>query len=491
MNQRIKICPGCGNQLPMLAQFCNRCGQEQREQWGQPSIPVPEEKKKTNKMLLWGVVALLCTTLIAVAAFLLLGNPVQRMVNALECGDGAKANNIYMEEIYGDFSRMNKAKEEYRTFLQEILTDYEEEKLTYEEAQTKLTAAYNLSLDPELNYSVSAQVDALHSARQNSEAGDEAYENGDYLDAIHSYEEALIQSTDPTEIAEVSDKLEDARSSYVTEILDEAKRLMEDENYAGATEILENAYWNMPDSIEIENELLLVRTTVFEKTLTEYIESGDISQAIEYYQYTQTDGTINISADITAAYSEAIVNYRKQIMEDAGKMVEGSDYNAALLLVEDALTVLVDDAELSAYLAQLESDYADYQRRTTPVNLAELTPYNCESVYGFSETVEDIFGTTYDTYIKFASSEAYATYRVDGIYATFTGTIFVPADHDVKSRKVSIYGDGKLLFEVDVNGGEDSTQFSVDITGIRDLTIKNVGKAQGYSTLLGEAILTP
>ena len=54
---------------------------------------------------------------------------------------------------------------------------------------------------------------------------------------------------------------------------------------------------------------------------------------------------------------------------------------------------------------------------------------------------------------------------------------------------VTIYGDGVKLLDVTVRGGEDPTPFSLDVTGVRDLTVVLDGGMWGL--YIGDPILTP
>ena len=158
--------------------------------------------------------------------------------------------------------------------------------------------------------------------------------------------------------------------------------------------------------------------------------------------------------------------------------------------IESGLAVLVDDAELLQLQTDMQAEYEDYLLRTTPVSLAELKPYQSSHWSSSTSEDEDIFGNTYSTHLGSNDSDAYATYRIDGIYKTFTGSFYIRTDYNDTPRKVSISGDGKKIFEATVNGGEDPTQFNIDVTGVKDLTINMEGDLN-WATVLGDPILTP
>ena len=105
---------------------------------------------------------------------------------------------------------------------------------------------------------------------------------------------------------------------------------------------------------------------------------------------------------------------------------------------------------------------------------------------------KDVFGNTYEKYLSAGSLfsvDASTTYRINGIYKTFTGAFFIDTTTTYSNPdSVSIYGDGVKLFDSIINGGEDPTTFNIDVTGIRDLTIEIEGP---HGIYLGDPILTP
>lgn len=78
------------------------------------------------------------------------------------------------------------------------------------------------------------------------------------------------------------------------------------------------------------------------------------------------------------------------------------------------------------------------------------------------------------------------TYRLNGQYRLLTGTFFQRYEHRGESWSSSyfkIYGDGKLLYEATMAGGIDPIDFSVDLTGVLELTVKL--NMDGYTVYSG------
>ena len=132
------------------------------------------------------------------------------------------------------------------------------------------------------------------------------------------------------------------------------------------------------------------------------------------------------------------------------------------------------------------------------VYLTSLRAYNTsgeiKSVDYRSRT--DIFGKVYNHYLGSnglgngsMSSKASKTYRIDGKYSQMTGTFFLPVDRsNVSPHYVSVLGDGVVLYQSYVRGGSSSLNFSINISGVQDLTVVMYGN-NNWETILGEPVL--
>ena len=79
---------------------------------------------------------------------------------------------------------------------------------------------------------------------------------------------------------------------------------------------------------------------------------------------------------------------------------------------------------------------------------------------------------------KILSGELKRTYQLNGEYSKFTGTQFLFFDARETSRKSEffVYADGKLVYNGDVmTKGTEPEDFSIDVTGVKKLTIQFKG----------------
>ena len=226
--------------------------------------------------------------------------------------------------------------------------------------------------------------------------------------------------------------------------------------------------------------------------------AAQVRDAIAVEDFTGAEAILNSvdfddESEIIACQSELYTAWKASILQQANDAAANEDYSNSLSVIEDGLGIFENDSELLALKETISEQYDDYLRRTTPVSLAELEPYQQGGELRYStDSVEDIFGNTYRTYITtgyFGSDGNGDTWRIDGVYQTFSGTIFIPSTHSNVEDYVSIYGDGVKLLDVTVHGGEDPTPFNLDVIGVRDLTV--VLNGGWWGLYIGNPILTP
>ena len=115
---------------------------------------------------------------------------------------------------------------------------------------------------------------------------------------------------------------------------------------------------------------------------------------------------------------------------------------------------------------------------------------------------EDKFGNCYDEalYYQYGYKEGYNAsvdlYKLDGAYATLSGTIFVPEDRtdhrlELSGLKVIIYGDGKRLYTSPQMQAESApVPFLIDVTDVSELSIRYVGGANTWPRPIGIGNIT-
>ncbi|MCD7918226.1 MAG: hypothetical protein LUF84_07230 [Clostridiales bacterium] len=310
------------------------------------------------------------------------------------------------------------------------------------------------------------------------QSGIEDYNEGDYESAVVSLNDIADDDIDTDAVETFKTAVSE---KYVESVVQKAWAYIDAGEYTSAVDLL-NAMQYTDDTVEeIMTEAMTAR---FEEAME---AETDFATIKGLYEAALDNRYIEVSADMTEVYAAAETSYREGVIASVDDYVDSFAFGSALTLLDEALTVLENDDQLLACKTETEEAQEYYLLHTTVVDLTELTPYDESyiSTAGADDKDTDAFGNVYETNIHGDWSDGgYATYRLDGIYVEFTGTVYSRID---KSRTVSIYGDGVLLYEATLTKTDDPVPFSVDITGVRDLKIV----FDGQKIYIGNPTLTP
>ncbi len=298
------------------------------------------------------------------------------------------------------------------------------------------------------------------------QSGVEDYNEGDYESAVVSLSEIDDEDIDTDAVESLKTT---ASEKYVDSVVEKAWAYIDAGEYTSAVDLL-NAMQYTDETVDsIMTEAMTAR---FEETME---STTDFVTLKNLYETATDNKYIEVSADMTELYASAETSYRDDVIASVEEKVDSFEFGSALTLIDDALTVLENDDKLLACKTETEEAQEYYLLHTTVADLTDLTPYDKNVDFGIvtdanSSSNEDAFGNTYKTNVHSYdySDDAYAIYRIDGVYVTFTGTIYC---NNKNSRTVSIYGDGVLLYEETLTKTDDPIPFSLDITGVRDLKI--------------------
>ena len=115
--------------------------------------------------------------------------------------------------------------------------------------------------------------------------------------------------------------------------------------------------------------------------------------------------------------------------------------------------------------------------------------------YEYHQVLEDKQGNEHiSTYALDASNNAWATYELNGEFTELGGVLSTYRETDQNAwMSIGFFGDGKLLYSRNgISGRAEAEPFTVDVTGVKTLTIKtfNTGERSYGWLLLNEAVLT-
>lgn len=229
---------------------------------------------------------------------------------------------------------------------------------------------------------------------------------------------------------------------------------------------------------------------------------GDEELLFESSGYDKTKDILEFSLDVTDK------KVLKIVTED-----EKEGRNAYLYLVDDMLTTSAeaeekmeeeqkaievtawDMADTQTEAASEPSNTVDKNTVKTYKKLAEIEDKIAASEsYTYQEKIFDSHGKEYvSSYVLDASYDAWVTYDLDGMYTEISGILSTYENtNENANMNIGFFGDGKLLYTIkDISGWEKAMPFAVDVTGVKNLTIKtsNAGEYSYGWLLLNDTIL--
>lgn len=310
-------CAKCGKQIPDNAVFCDNCGADQRQKAAvqsshthQRAEKPPKQRKnlsgKAKAVISICVVLAIIIGLVAAGLSIYFNSPAREVMEQLDKGKYDKALKIYQNDV-SDSTIHNAL---FKYLLDDELSDklkaYTEGTLKYEEALPYLYAVVNMEV---IDDAGSRLADAI-SGR--CEAIINAYSGGTL--SFEAAEEELC----------------------FTE---------EYESLIGITAVTEK-----------HNELIALNKSKenFESG-ERYFTSGDYEDAIEYFGRVSENSAYYEQAQTMIA--SAISQYRAEMLDNARSRVQAGDYVGAIALLETALDVISEDAEIAAAIDAYRSEY--------------------------------------------------------------------------------------------------------------------------------------
>jgi tetratricopeptide (TPR) repeat protein len=145
-----------------------------------------------------------------------------------------------------------------------------------------------------------------------------------------------------------------------------------------------------------------------------YYAAGDYASAISEYQNVSKEDTENYE-NAQNQIQSATDSYKTQILEKVGTPATADEFKTAITLVETALKVLTDDAELTAKLNELNSGYASNVKATAMSEGTDaIAAENYSKAFDLIQVALELNPDDSDLLALLSSSEAtYENYIID------------------------------------------------------------------------------
>lgn len=435
------------------------------------------------------------TTIIGVVAFVLSlvypHNDIRSFQREIESGDVNGAIDIYQNDILGDASSEARAASFLNEQMNRVISNYSGGTASAQSVSTLLDtiSAVNdvIQIIDTINAYYERYVD-ISESKAAFQLGTELYNSGDYKSAIDYFSQV---------IREDSENYEDAQ-----EFLNESILLYQDSVIASAREQAAGGYFDKAYVIISEAERVIgstpeligiaieLQTLEFDKSISNAFDGKDYATVICEYAKARSNEGVIISAEIEDKYTSSVTSYLENAKNLANEAFgNNKDYVSAINVLKDLSSEVYADTNVVASINSIIAEYNEY----IPIELMSLD-YTQKGVYidiGDIVNDKDVNGNQYDSNkiicasggslnSQYASSddEAYVLYNLNLNYTTLSGLIYRPysslsCDYEWTPATVRIYGDDILIYESPGITQEtyDTIEFTVDVTGVRNLKI--------------------
>lgn len=469
------FCEKCGQEL-VNGDVCQGCGYDNKAGKYVKATSSKGLKKKIGIM----IVLILLSAGVGTFAYMFFYGPLKvsrdsgKLVQLIEKRDFNKAYDFYKKDIKDKDNTKSIATsflKDMSSKYNEILKEYNNGKIDdsqLEKLESLLQEVKKLNVKDEKCNNFITEYQNLKSSKKNYTNGNTFLENKEYQSAIDSFLGVISQ-----------DKNYDDAQKKVKESIE---KLVEENDYSNAFDIINYYSANFTEE-ELSTLKKNVESAVLDaadKKTKEYFEKGkyeDAKSYLEDLQYTYPDIT-GISDKLDSLEQD----YVALVIEDAKKYFDEKDYGKAASIVSVAIKQIGDD---NVELNNLYNEYRSY----VDTYLDEMEVFNATgSVY----TGDSKDNTGKEHSHSFYLNEDDAKYLLEGKYNTLSGIAAISFEgrNTTDEFWYEIYGDENLLYTTKHHtGGSFPEEFSVDITNVNILQIKecgeyNYGEFEFFDTIL-------
>ncbi|MGN0478222.1 MAG: hypothetical protein ACI4GO_02195 [Hominenteromicrobium sp.] len=440
-------------------------------------------RKRSFKWLLIAVPIVLAIVGTVTGILLWYNAPMQKLTRALDAYDYAGVTQLLPQLSDTERASLYTEMEEY---AETVIDRYNRGEAEYASSYELLDRLQRLFPDAK----VSGAADRLAALKASKDAFKQAQkleQQGDTAGAISRYGEVIREDTN---YDTAQKQIEAIRTAYKAQVLEEAQKLAEEKDFSGARAVLQNSTAILGDDADIAAKLEELEKTELDdyvenllKTAETLVGEDDYAGAVQLLSNaTREDARIDKQIQ---AYKDA---YKEKMLAEAADYADASDYEEAVAVLEKSQSLLGDDADIAAKIAEYKSLY--------PVRLIDLSPTggaDCASGW----TAQDAFGNMYSNGLSFTLYPILATsvsteYSPYGRYRLLSGTWVVESDSTEDfSATVRIYVDGSLQYEVSaLTRNSQPVSLNLQISGAQTVRIEVDGRfgsprASGYVYLAG------
>lgn len=492
------FCKNCGKEIQQ-AKFCPYCGEKQvddvekvfevkQNEYPVENVQSNNNKSKEAKGLIFAFVGGGIALCVLIGMFWMLGkSKSDTFLKLLEAGKVEEAREFYDKKMEGNASETSRAYEACIKEINNIVSKYYSNSVSYEDAMNKLEV-YNEFYDEKVK-EAKEKIDRMKDSHEAYQAAEEAYAEQNYQKAYELYQKVI---SDDNNYGNTQDKKEDCYNAIYKEMLDIATSKAEEGDKLGAADYL-NEHLDILKTEDRKNIVEAIQT--YKKQYVEHEwekikDQGDFEQKYVVISSLEAEvGNIEILRNIQ---KELDSDYESYVINQVNAALNERNLEEAMQLIYAAEKHIPGNAAIQG----LKISIKDYN----PVSIVDMEPYAIGQFdLGCDKAVADNMGNTYDTALTGYMDDddnQYNIYDIGGKYGVLTGTVCI-SKRSVGTKctgYIKIYGDDILLWEDNnISAGTKPYNISVNVSGVTDLKIAMCGRGNmgwaGIKVILGNPTL--
>lgn len=271
-------CSKCGAENPEESVFCNKCGSNLLGKQAELKLNFITKMSgllgKFNFLNNKKVIAIGCMVIIClVAGIIYFNNPMVKFKNSLAKNDYYQAGSIYKAKIKGDAGKEADVNSYLQKEIDNIVQDFKNDKLTYEEAKSKLDTIRNTGLMALEVTKATNEITKLNDSEIAFSKGEECLKNSDYVGALKEFKKVIPEDKNYNKAKEQISSNEEKYKQQVLQLADESANA---KDYSRAVSLLKDAMKVVSNNQDISTKLANYQK-LFETDQLVIIESAKIA----------------------------------------------------------------------------------------------------------------------------------------------------------------------------------------------------------------------
>ena len=409
------------------------------------------------------------------------GTKAEDVMNPLKNGKYEDAIDKYNDADFSDKEK-KEFKNQVKKYLDDIVEDYAEGEITYEEVQKAITAISDMQIHKmdENIATTSSSISRLYASKTAYEDGLSQFNEGKYELAISSFSKVVEEDIYYEDAVKKQEEAKQLQYEMIkSEMISKVDEYIANEDFASA--------FNEIESFMENND---VDDNALNKKYNEYVEkyvkliTDKVNTLKEKKDYTTALTTVKDAMEIMEVeefnilYKELEYQYVVLIKEKVESLINDKEYLLAIQIINNAKSV-VENGDFTELLERIEKE--------KPIYLSDLK-YQTSSRYALikeGEKVKDTIGNEYtpngnlyemsnydDGWSEYEGSvEYYLGYSYDKLNLTLA----VDDTSDNVSSVFTIYGDNVVLYKINLNRKTVPTDISINVSNVNYLSIKMSG----------------